>query len=94
MSPFVDQVAKQIKWIAKNKQERARWHICKFFKVLPTNPDFLNLTMEQIAWMGAHVEIDNREAETATGNYDEQFHDPTFEEWAERYERGETDDLF
>jgi len=66
----------------------------KFFKVLPTNPDFLALTYEHIAWMGAQLEIDERELKRKARKSDEEFYDPTFDEWAEKYERGETRKLF
>lgn len=49
-----------MKALARNNYSRNLWAIMDRFKVLPSNPDFQNLTNEQLEWIIYSSQLDNK----------------------------------
>ncbi len=69
--------SKQIRQITQNPENRFDWWILKEWKLLPTSPDFLNLTEEQREYLWDNFLIDNPKIEQQLKNRieDDEFDD-------------------
>lgn len=94
----------QVKSLAEDPNERRRWFIQKYFKILPTNSDFMKLTDAQLLLLEAHIDLDweRLEAErnktsAKDGNYDEEepekYSDPNFDEALENLDTGDSGEV-
>lgn len=76
-----------MKVFARRSEERIKWRILDYFKVLPTNPDYQNLTDEQILLIVAHLVLDKEEAKNQKADHSETFVDEAYDEWEEEQMR-------